>query len=59
MKDMKQQNTVNLGNIYLSNQCNLRNLRLENDQSKQLNYAKRTQFQICQNETNLLFYKGL
>jgi len=34
MKDMKQQNTVNLGNICLSNQFNLCNLWLEVDQSK-------------------------
>jgi hypothetical protein len=34
VKKMKRQNTVNLGNIYLSNQFNLGNLWLKIDQSK-------------------------
>jgi len=46
-------NEVNLGNIYLSNQFNLRNLRLKSDQSKITNYAKRTQFPKTINIYNL------
>jgi hypothetical protein len=45
---------VNLGNIYLSNQFNLRNLRLKNDQSKITNYAKRTQFSKKSNACNFI-----
>jgi len=36
--------SVNLGNIYLSNQFNLGNLWLKINQSKITNYAKQTQF---------------
>jgi hypothetical protein len=70
MKDMKQQNTVNLGNFYLSNRFNLRNLRLKNQlaaakplaktgQSKPTNYAKRTQFFKKSNAYNRSFENGL
>jgi len=48
MKKLKKQNTVNLGNIYLSNQFNLGNLWLKFNQSKMINYAKQSQFSICQ-----------
>jgi hypothetical protein len=61
---MKQQNTVNLDNFYLSNRFNLRNLRLKNQlaaakplaktgQSKITNYAKRTQFSKKSNGCNI------
>jgi hypothetical protein len=35
---------VNLGSFYLSNQLNLGNLWQKINQSKHINYAKRTQF---------------
>jgi hypothetical protein len=35
--------SVNLGNIYLSNQLNLGNLWLKINQSKMINYAKQSQ----------------
>jgi hypothetical protein len=44
---------VNLGSIYLSNQFNLGNLWLKIDQSKHINYAKRTQFPKKSNVYNL------
>ena len=44
---------VNLGNFYLSNQFNLRNLRLKFNQSKNINYAKRTQFPKKSNGCNI------
>jgi len=66
MKDMKQQNTVNLGNIYLSNQFNLCNLWLKinlprrsllakTGQSKITNYAKQSQFSKKSNVYNRSF----
>jgi hypothetical protein len=50
---------VNLGNIYLSNQLNLGNLWLKINQSKQLNYAKRTQFPKKSNVYNRSFNNQL
>jgi hypothetical protein len=44
--------SVNLGNIYLSNQFNLGNLWLKFNQSKLINYAKRTQFSKKSNVHN-------
>jgi len=46
---------VNLGNIYLSNQFNLRNLRLKINQSKITNYAKQSQFPKKSNVYNRSF----
>ena len=43
---------VNLGNIYLSNQFNLGNLWQKINQSKHINYAKRTQFRTKSNFYN-------
>ena len=51
--------SVNLGNIYLSNQFNLRNLWLKNGQSKITNYAKRTQFPKKSNIYNRNFNNEL
>jgi hypothetical protein len=45
--------SVNLGNIYLSNPFNLGNLWLKFNQSKNINYAKRTQFPKKSNVYNL------
>jgi len=51
--------SVNLGNIYLSNQFNLGNRWLRFNQSKIINYAKQTQFPKGKNELNSLYDKGL
>jgi hypothetical protein len=45
--------SVNLGNLYISNQLNLGNLWLKIYQSKITNYAKQTQFSKSQNCCNL------
>jgi len=51
--------SVNLGNIYLSNQFNLGNLWLRINQSKRVNYAKRTQFSKKSNVYNRNFNNEL
>jgi hypothetical protein len=50
---------VNLGSFYLSNQLNLGNLWQKINQSKHINYAKRTQFPKKSNVYNPNFNNEL
>jgi hypothetical protein len=50
---------VNLGSFYLSNQLNLGNLWQKINQSKHINYAKRTQFPKKSNVYNRNFNNEL